>query len=68
MFLLDTIRTLRHRDRIRVFMLTGKSLLASCNDDCANILVLVILAQCIIQLHEKRAAERIKGLGSVESN
>lgn len=49
-------------------MRTGESLLASCNNDCADIIVCVVLAQCIIQFDEKRAAERIQGLGSVEGN
>lgn len=49
-------------------MRTGESFFTSCNNDCADIVVCVVLAQCIIQFYEKRAAERIQGLGSVEGN
>lgn len=49
-------------------ILTGESFLATGNNDSTDILVLVVFAQGIIQLYEKRAAKRIQGLGSVEGN
>ena len=46
----------------------GEGLLAACDDDCADVLVAIVLAQCVVQLGEQWAAEGVEGLGSVEGD
>lgn len=53
---------------MEIMRCTCKSLLATGNDDRADILVIVVLAQCVVQLSKERAAEGVEGLGAVQSN
>jgi hypothetical protein len=39
---------------VGLYRLTGKGLLASCDDDCADALVIVVVAQSFVELLEKR--------------
>lgn len=47
---------------------TCKCLLAAGDDDRADVLVIVVIAECFVQLGEEWAAEGVQGLGSVESD
>lgn len=47
---------------------TCKGLLASCDNDCTDALVIVIGAQGFIELLEERRAEGVEGLGTVQSD
>lgn len=49
-------------------MLTGKCLLAAGDNNCSNVLVLVILGEGVVQLIKQLAREGIEGLGAVESD
>lgn len=53
---------------VGLYRLTGKGLLASCDDDCADALVIVVVAQSFVELLEERCAESIEGLGTVQGD
>lgn len=47
---------------------TCKSLLATGDDDRADVLVIVVLAQGVVQLGKERTAKSVESLGAVQSD
>lgn len=49
-------------------MHTSECLLTSGDDDCTDVLVVVVLAQCIVKLLEERAGQGVQSLRSVQGD